>query len=121
MVLRMAEPKPHLNSLLSFDPRVRCVVALGLDGKLRTSASREGLESLEPEDETTRILYQTAIGNGMGSLANRYHGRVRAVIVVRERLSLIVFPVFEELVLISVDPEFPLEKTRELAELLDLV
>ena len=53
------------------------------------------------------------------SSMNGYHGRVRVVIGVREKLSMIVFPLFDSLILVSVDPEFPLQKTRLMANLLD--
>jgi hypothetical protein len=112
-------PRSYSESMLAFDYHVRCVLVLGTDGSLRTSASREGLVSLEPEEVTTRMLYQTIIGMGMGSSENRYHGKIRAIVIVRERLSLILFPLFDELVLVSVDPGFPLERTAEMARLLD--
>ena len=108
-----------LQSLLGFDAKVRCAIEVGLKGERIASVWRSGLESLEPEDETVRVLDQTAIGAGMGSSMNGFHGRVRVVIVVRERLSLIVFPLFDSVILVSVDPEFPLQKTRDMAMLLD--
>ena len=108
-----------LQTLLGFDPKIRTVVEVGFGGERIAFASRKGLESLEPESETTRVLDQTAIGAGMGASANRYHGRVKAVIVARERLSLIIFPLFDSLILVSADPEFPLEKTRQMGNLLD--
>jgi len=43
------------------------------------------------------------------------------VIVARERLSLIVFPLFDSLILVSADPDFPLQKTRRMAKLLDTI
>ena len=111
--------KSALRSLLEFDSKIRCVVEIGFDGNPVASVTRGGLESLEPERETVRVFDQTAIGAGMGSSMNVYHGRVRVVIVVREKLSLIVFPLFDSLVLVSADPELPLEKIRLLARLLD--
>jgi len=109
-----------LETLLAFDSRIRCAVEVRFNGEQITSACRKGLESLEPEEKTGKVLDQIAIGAGMGSSMNGYHGRVRAVIVVRERVSLIVFPLFESLILVSADPEFPLQKTRQMARLLDI-
>ena len=108
-----------LRALLALDPRVRSVVQVGIGGEQLASVSRDGLESLEPESETTTVLNQTAIGAGMGFSMNRYHGKVRAVIVVREKLSLVVFPLFDELILISADPDFPLERCRDMARMID--
>lgn len=95
------------------------MVEVGLRGERVASVGRSGLESLEPEEQTVRVLDQTAIAAGMGSSTNGSHGRVRVVVVVREKLSLIIFPLFDSLVLVSADPEFPLEKTRRMARLLD--
>ena len=108
-----------LETLLGFDARVRCVVEVGLRGERVASVCRSGLESLESEEQTVRVLDQTAIAAGMGSSTNGSHGRVRVVVVVREKLSLIVFPLFDDLVLVSADPDFPLEQTRAMARLLD--
>lgn len=108
-----------LETLLAFDSKIRSVVEVRFNGQQVASVHREGLESLEPEDETGKVLDHTAIAAGMGASMNGYHGRVKAVIVARERLSLIVFPLFDSLVLVSADPEFPLQKTYQMAELLD--
>jgi hypothetical protein len=108
-----------LESLLAFDRRVRSVVEVRLNGEQIASVCREGLEPLEPQNESVRVLDRTAIFAGMGSSMNGYHGRVRAAIVVKEKLSLIVFPLFDSLILVSADPEFPLQKTRQMARLLD--
>ena len=105
--------------LFDLDRRIRCIVVLGFDGKKLAADSREGFESLEPEEETTRITEQTLIGMGMSAGANKYHGRVKAVLIVREKLSVIIFPLFEKLIMISVDPDFPLEKATAIAQLLD--
>ena len=108
-----------LEALLAFDPGIRSAVEVRFTGEQVASVSRKGLESLEPEGETARVLEQTAIGAGMGASMNGFHGRVKAVIVARERLSLIVFPLFDSLILVSADAEFPLEKTRQMGNLLD--
>ena len=110
-----------LETLLAYDRNIRCVVEVGLDGQQIASACRKRLESLEPDRETMRVFEQTAVGAGMGSSLNGYHGRVRVVIVARERLSLIVFPLFDSLILVSADPDFPLQKTRRMAKLLDTI
>ena len=108
-----------LQTLLAFDPRIRCAVEVRLDGVEIASVSRKDLEPLEPVEKTGKVLEQIAIGTGVGSSMDGYHGRVRAVIVVREKVSLIVFPLFDSLILLSADPEFPLQKTRQMARLLD--
>jgi hypothetical protein len=108
-------------SLLHFDPHIRCIYVVGLDGKAISSASREGLVSLEPEGEMSSILSRTAIGMGMGSTMDKYHGKFRAVVAVRERVSIILFPLFDRTVLISADPDFPLTRTWDLAKLLDTI
>jgi hypothetical protein len=114
-----SDHKLALEALLAFDPEVRCVIETRFSGEQIASVKRKGLESLEPESETVRVLDQTALGAGMGFSMNGYHGRVRVVIVARGRLSLIIFPLYDSLVLVSTDPEFPLQKTRRMAELLD--
>ena len=113
------EHRRALEPLLAFDPRIRCVVEIRFSGEVVASTRRRGLESLEPESETVRVLNQSAIGAGMGSSMNGYHGRVKVVIVVRERVSLIVFPLVDSLILLSADPDFPLQETNQIAKVLD--
>jgi len=114
-----SEHQHALESLLAFNSKIRGAVEVRFNGERIGSVCRKGLASLEPEQETLRVLDQTAIGMGMGASMNGYHGRVRVAIALREKLSIIVFPLFDSLILVSADPEFPLQKIRPMTKLLD--
>ncbi|MDA4127176.1 MAG: hypothetical protein OK452_08265 [Thaumarchaeota archaeon] len=121
MVLEKRAISLALKSILSVDRRIRCVVACDLEGKMRANVLRKGVESLEPEAQTKFFVEQAAIGAGMGHSGDGYHGRIRMVIVVREKLILIVFSLFEGVILVSADPDLPLEKTPGIGERLDMM
>jgi hypothetical protein len=108
-------------AILGLHPAIRYVVQVGFDGSELKSVERLGITSLEPEEQTVRVLQQTALSRGIGESSNGFHGRVRCVVVLREKLTIIVFPLFDTTLVVTADPDFPLERTADLGRLLDEV
>jgi hypothetical protein len=105
--------------LFDFDGSVRYVTLLGMDGAQVYSVGRRGVQSKEPQDETDSMFLKIALGRGLGESTNRYHGRMKSIIVNREKIKLLLFLTFDKILLISTEPEFPLHRLEELEVLVD--
>lgn len=108
-----------LDDIIAFDEAIRFVAVLDLTGKMVASASRRGYVSLEPPEKTSDVFMKIAIGTGLGEGEIRYHGKVRTVIVMREKVTLIVFLAPGRSFLISADPQFQIAKVELLGQALD--
>ena len=90
-----------------------------MDGAQVYSVGRRGVQSKEPQDETDSMFLKIALGRGLGESTNRYHGRMKSIIVNREKIKLLLFLTFDKILLISTEPEFPLHRLEELEVLVD--
>jgi hypothetical protein len=100
-------------------PQIRCCVVLGRDGKRLKITWREGPVTLEPDNDIDLIVQHAAICRKRDQFSSRYHGKTRSLVVTSDRLTLLVFPVADKLVLVTADPDFPLNRTAELGKLLE--
>ena len=112
-------PNSVLEPIIKFDRRIRSVHVIDSSGKPVADADRPGLQSLEPETVTTTFFQRTAIAGMMGTAEDRFHGRTKTVIAIREKVILICYMLSGRIMLISADPAFPLGKVRTLGELID--
>ena len=120
MTLLEESPRPDLESLISVDPRIRFAVLVDPKGNPKEYASRLGCESLEPERESRLYFEQAVIGTDMASVANRFHGALRMVVVQREKVMIMVFAIYDGLVIVSAEPDLPLEEAAEVGRRLDM-
>ena len=111
--------REQVNEVFSFHHSLRFVTLVSKDGTLLDAVKRAGLESLEPPEETERLLSRWALAKGLTSGANDYFGELKTIIVRREKLVELLFPLSEYMVIISAHPSFPLEKTSQLEGLLE--
>ena len=111
----------ELDSLLAVDRRIRFVVLCDLEGRTKLATVRKGVVPMEPQARTKLILAQAAIGNDMARSHNGYHGPVRMVVILREKLMLILFSIFDGFLLVTAEPDLPLEKAADLGRKLDLM
>jgi len=112
--------KQDIDSLLAVDPRIRFVQLCDREGRIRLEARRQKVDDLDSEESAKLILTQAAIGNGMAHSHDTRHGVVRMVIIQRERLMIIQFAIFDGFVLVSAEPDLPLDRATELGRKLDL-
>jgi hypothetical protein len=106
-------------SMFQIHESVQKVSILGLDGKELYSVGREGMRSKEPENATEALFVKLAIGRGMAESENGFHGRLKSIAISREKLTLVIFMTFDKILVISAEPDFPLDKIVKLGELVD--
>ena len=122
----ITEDKPRDLASLSkkifrFDRRIRHFGVISAVGKEILSATRPDLQELDPEEETKKLLKQIMLMKGILEGMNRYHGKIRGAIVMREKIMLIMFDGIDKVHIFSADPDFPLSKVERLGTLLDTV
>jgi hypothetical protein len=111
-----------IKEVLAFDARIRYCAVLDAMGRTVEGGMRPGLLSLEPEEEADKVDLQIALIRGMTEGARGYLGGVDYVIIGREKLMLIAVPVSSgRTVLVSAEPDFPLERTKAFLELIKLL
>ena len=107
------------NSIFSFDKRIRFVVILTSDGKVMAEFGRPGIVPLEPRSESQAVYMKATIAISMSTPMDKYHGRIRTAILVKEKVTIICFNMMARIMLISADPGFQLQKVEELGRLID--
>ena len=107
------------NRIFSFDKSIRFVVLLTSDGKVIAEFNRPGVVSLEPRSEAETLYTKATIAISMSTPMDRYHGRIRTAILVKEKVTIICFNLMARVMLISADPGFQLQRVEELGRLID--
>lgn len=107
------------NQILSFDRNIRSVVLLTADGKMMADFIRPGATPLEPPSETETVYMKATIAISMTAPMDKYHGRIKTAILVKEKVTIIGYNLMARIMLIMVDPGFKLSKIDELGQLID--
>lgn len=107
------------NSIFSFDKEIRFVVLLTSDGRVTAEFGRPGVVSLEPQSEVETVYMKATIAISMSTPMDKFHGRMKTAILVKERVTIICFNMVTRIMLISADPGFQLQKVEELGRLVD--
>jgi len=107
------------DQIFSFDKRVRFVVLLTSDGKVIAEFGRPGVVPLEPRSEAGTVYMKATIAISMSTPMDKYHGRIRTAILVKEKVTIICFNMIARIMLVSADPSFKMEKVEELGRLID--
>jgi hypothetical protein len=108
-----------LSRVFSFDRGIRFVVLLTSDGKVIASHGRPGVSPLEPASESETVYMRAAIAISMSEPMNKYHGRIRTAILVKEKLTIICFNLVTKIMLITCNPDFRLQNVEKLGQLID--
>jgi len=109
----------RVDQIFSFDKKIRFVVLLTSDGKMVAEFSRPGVVPLEPRREAETVYMKATIAISMSTPMDKYHGRIRTAILVKEKVTIICFNMMSRVMLISADPGFKMEKVEELGRLID--
>jgi hypothetical protein len=104
------------NNVFNLDRRIRYCAVLDEMGRTVSGGMRPGLPSLEPDDEAQKVDLQVAVIRGMTEAGRGYLGGTDYVIIHREKLMLVAIPINRRTVLISAQPDFPIERVKELIE-----
>jgi hypothetical protein len=107
------------NRIFDFDRSIRAVVLLTSDGKVMVEFGRPGVASLEPKSEAETVYMKATIAISMTAPMDKYHGRIRTAILVKEKVTIICFNLMARIMLISTNPDFQLRKLDELGRLVD--
>jgi len=105
--------------LFDFDKSIRFVVLLTSDGKVMAEFIRPGVVSLEPRSEAETLYMKATIAINMSTPMDKYHGRIRTAILVKEKVTIICFNLMARIMLISANPDFQLRRVEELGRLTD--
>ena len=111
--------RDQVKSIFGFHPSLRFVTVVSKDGTLLDAVKRAGLDSLEPQAETKKIQERWAIARSMTAGSDEYFGRMKTIVVRREKLVEMLFPASDYTVIISAHPSFPLGKIPQLESLLN--
>jgi hypothetical protein len=106
-------------TVFEFDKKIRFIAILTKDGEAAGEVFRPGIVSLEPETDTKMLYTRAGIVFGMTGPMDKYHGRVRSVLVNREKVVVMFFNHDPKVVLVSAEPGF--EKIGELGRLIDSI
>jgi hypothetical protein len=110
--------RDQISSIFGFHPSIRFVTIVSEDGTLLDSVKRAGLNPLEPPEETHKILERWAQARSMTNSSDQFFGRMKTIIVLREKLVELLFPLTGFMIVVSAHPAFPLDKTHQLESLL---
>ncbi len=105
--------------IFSFDKSIRSVVILTSDGKAISNFGRPGVTPLEPQSESETVYVKATIAISMSAPMDKYFGRVRTVILIREKVTIVCFNLSGRIMLISANPDFQLQRVEELGQLID--
>jgi hypothetical protein len=105
--------------ILDFDKSIWSVVMLSSDGRAMASFQRRGTAPLEPESETETVYMKATIAVSMSTPMDKYHGRVRSAVIVKEKVTMICFNMMGKIMLIMASPAFQLQRVEELGQLID--
>lgn len=106
-------------TVFNFDKKIRFIAVVTTEGEMLDQVFRRGVVSLEPEDDTKMIYMKAGIAFGMTSPMDKYHGRVKSVVMNREKVVMMMFNHGPKIVLVSAEPGF--QKVDELGSLLEKV
>jgi hypothetical protein len=104
----------QISSIFGFHPSVHFVTLVSEDGTLLDSVKRAGLNPLEPPEETRKSLERWAAARDSLAGSDKFLGRMKTIIVRRDKLIELLFPLAGFMIIISVHPAFPLDKTANL-------
>jgi len=116
--VRQDPPVPRLDEVIGFHPSIRFVVTARRDGTILDAVKRRGVTSLEPSTEMKTITERFAIAHGLSQASDSYFGMTQTIIIRREKLFEMVFPMGDRLVIVTTTPKFPLGKVSDLEKLL---
>jgi hypothetical protein len=102
------------DEIFSFERSINFVVLLTNDGKVIAEFARPGAKRPEPPADIKTMYMKLSIAIGMSSPMNKYHGRMRAAILMKERLNILCLNLDSKIMLVMTGPEFNLAKVEDL-------
>jgi hypothetical protein len=110
---------PKANQILAFDKSIRSVVILTSDGKMMVDFTRPGAAPLQPPSENETVYMKATIAISMTAPMDKYHGRIKTAILVKEKVTIIGYNLMARIMLIMADSGFKMSRIDELGQLVD--
>jgi len=106
-----------VKKIFATDKRIQFCAVVGAKGNLEAGGMRRGVQSLEPASETAKIVTRMFLNQGTAQANDSYLGRTSWVIIRREKLIQITFPLAEKKQLqITATVDYPISKVAKLNE-----
>ena len=106
-----------VKKIFATDKRIGFCALVDANGRLEAGGMRPGVRSLEPKEETAKIVTRMFLTQSMNQAADPFLGRANWVIVRRESLVQITFPLpAGEQLQITATLEYPISKVANLAQ-----
>lgn len=103
--------------IFQLDKRIRFIAVVTTEGEVISEVFAPGVTSLEPESDTRLIYTRAGIAFGMSTPMDKHHGRVKSVMINREKVTIMMFNQGSKMVLVSAEPGF--EKVWELGRAIE--
>ncbi len=113
--------KDGFEKFFALDKRIRFSGLVDPKGILvGESGMRKDLQSLEPEGEDRRLYVQLALAASMDRTWDKYYGKTRALVILKEKVIIFVYslPNLHTLV-VAAEPDLPITKMRKLRDLVE--
>jgi len=114
---RILETK--IDNIFEFDKGINFIALVNSDGNLVKEFARPGAVHLEPHQELKTLFLKVSIAMGMSTPMNKYHGKLRSAVLVKEKVSLIFLELQAKYILIWASPDFNLGRLEELYRQID--
>jgi hypothetical protein len=106
--------------IFRLDRRVRYCGLIDVTGKLIAGRMRENVSSLEPESEDPHLFLHIALAVSMDKSWDKYFGRTKTIVILKERVSLYIFSLADSrAVIVATEPDLPMSKRLKLGEVVD--
>jgi hypothetical protein len=102
--------------IFKFDRRVRYAGVLDDTGRVIAGGMRIGISSLEPASEDLRLMANLTIQIGTDKTWDQYFGKIQYTLVKREKVTMLIFGIGRDLLLITTQPDFDLEQIAQLRD-----
>jgi hypothetical protein len=102
--------------IFKFDRRVRYAGVLDDTGRVIAGGMRKGISSLEPASEDLRLMANLTIQIGTDKTWDQYFGKIQYTLVKREKVTMLIFGIGRELLLITTQPDFDLDQIAQLRD-----
>jgi hypothetical protein len=114
----MASPtrsRSLVRKIFATDKRIQFCAVVDAKGKIEAGGMRPGVQSLEPAEETEKIVTRMFLNQAIDQATDPYLGRTNWAIIRREKLIQITFPLPERKHLqIAASLDYPISKAAKL-------
>lgn len=102
------------NEIFKFDRKIRYAAILDETGRIIAGGMRRGVQSLEPQSEDLRLIASITMQLNADRSWDKYFGKTQFNFIKRERVNILTFYLGRKLVLVSMEPDFSLQRAEEL-------